>query len=548
MNTTTIEFPGTPLEPNSIFYIKRPSMEKLIFQEITHPGCIIRIKAPQLMGKTSLVLRLIAHAKSLEYHTVYLDLQKADKAIFASINKFLRWLCANVSQQLQLPVNLDNYWDDDIGSKISCSIYFQHYLLRKINNPLVLVFNELNRILEYPEIAEDFLPLIRAWHEEAKQEEILQKLRFVLVHSTEIYITLNINKSPFNVGLTVKIPEFTVEDIQELAQRHGLDWTEKAAKRNAFALKSMLGGHPYLVRLTLYHLANNANKTLDQILEDAPTITSIYSSHLKNLLITLQENIELKAALQELIAARGKLNIDHILAYKLESLGLIKLEGDSCTFSCELYRQYFSNQPWEKLNQWQYLKQLQQEKKTLEELSNTDNLTQLANQRYFDTLLNDLWPTLAEEEAPISLIILDADHLKIYNKTYGREAGDNCLRKIADLLKEIANSFSIRGSYQLTATRYDSGEFALLVPGKASAITFKLAEYIREQVINLAIPLDSMLFSGLTASFVTISLGVSSIVPSNTQSPAILVQDARQALEKSKKNERNRTTMGSMVT
>jgi diguanylate cyclase (GGDEF)-like protein len=547
MQSRTMEFPGNPVELNSDFYIERPSIETLIYQEITQPGCIIRIKAPKQTGKTSLVLRLIAHAQKLGYRTVYLDFQKADKAIFTSIYKFLRWLCANVSQQLHLAANLDNYWDEDIGSKISCSVYFQYYLLQQIDSPIVLVFNELNRIFEYPDIAEEFLSFLRSWHEEAKQDETLGKLRIVIVHSTEIYINLNINKSPFNVGLTIKLPDFTIEEIQELAQRHGLDWTGKVGKRNAFALKALVGGHPYLVRLTLYHLANYRNKTLDDLLQEALLITGIYSHHLRNLLVMLQEKIELKTALQELIFAGGSLKLDPITAYKLESLGVIKLDGDICTFSCELYRQYFTSQPWGKLNQWEYLKHLQQENQTLQVLSNTDSLTQLVNQRYFDKLLDKLWAMLSEEHIPMSLIILDIDHFKIYNKTYGREAGDNCIRQIANLLNDIVISFSVTGSYRLIATRYSGGEFGLLVPGKTSATTFKLAEVIRQQVIDLEIPHSSLNFFGLTAPFVTVSLGVATVIPNDQKYPANLVQAAREAMEKSKRKERNCTTISSSL-
>jgi diguanylate cyclase (GGDEF)-like protein len=547
MQSINIEFPGNAVELNSSFYVQRPSIEKIICQEITQPGCIIRIKAPQQRGKTSLVLRLIDYTQNINYHSVYLDFQKADKAVFSSIDKLLRWLCASISQQLNLPANLNDYWDEDIGSKISCSVYFQCYLLQQIDNPLVLVFNELNQIFEYADIAEEFFALLRSWHEEAKQYESLGKLRFVLVHSTEIYINLNINKSPFNVGLTIKLPDFTVEEIQELAQRHGLDWTDKLGKRNAFTLKAMVGGHPYLVRLALYHLATYQDQTLDELLQEGLLITGIYSAHLRNLLVTIQENIELKTALQELINAGGNLRLDHITAYKLESLGLIKLDGDICTFSCELYRHYFSNQPWGKLNQWQYLKQLQQENQTLQALSNTDNLTGLYNQRYFEALLNQLWSMLLDEQIPMSLIVLDIDHLKIYNKTYGRELGDNCIAKIAYLLNDIIPKFSEKGSYRLIANRYSGGEFALLVPGRTSATTFTIAEAIRQQVIDLAIPNTNLNFFGLAAPFVTISLGIASVIPNEKYCPADLVQAAREAMEKSKRKERNYTSISTTL-
>ena len=119
-------YPDGPEPLDSIFYIARPPIEELAYQEITQRGCFIRIKAPKQMGKTSLLYRILAHGKTLGYQTVNLDLNLADTFILSDVNKFLRWLCKSVSVQLNLDPNLDDYWDEEIGSKLSCSLYFQH--------------------------------------------------------------------------------------------------------------------------------------------------------------------------------------------------------------------------------------------------------------------------------------------------------------------------------------------------------------------------------------------------------------------------------------
>ncbi len=196
-----IEYPSRPLPLYSKLYIYRPPIEELIEREIPRPGCIIRIKAPKGMGKTSLKYRLLDYARSLGYLTVDLDLNLVDGDKFLNVNVFLRWLCSIVSRSLDIEPQLDECWDEEIGSKLSCTLYFQTYILEVIHNPLVLSFNELNRVFEYPQLAEEFLPLLRSWHENAHYNFIWQKLRLVADYSTDIYVPLNLNHSPFNIGL-----------------------------------------------------------------------------------------------------------------------------------------------------------------------------------------------------------------------------------------------------------------------------------------------------------------------------------------------------------
>ena len=223
-NSNYIKFPNGSVPLNSPLYIKRPPIEELIIKEIHKPGCVIRIKAPKKMGKSSLMHRIIAHTQNFNYKNVYIDFQEADNIIFNSLDKFLRWFCANVTRQLNLTPKLDDYWDEDMGSKVSCKIYFETYLLAQIDSPVVLALNEVNQIFEYPEIARDFLPMLRFWYEIAQQLENWQKLRLIVAHTTESYVPLHINQSPFNVGLAIALPYFTSEQVEDLATRYGLNW------------------------------------------------------------------------------------------------------------------------------------------------------------------------------------------------------------------------------------------------------------------------------------------------------------------------------------
>ncbi len=340
-----MEFPSGPLPINSSLYINRPPLEELICSELIQPGCLIRIKAPKKMGKSSLLNRMIAYAKEQNYQVIYLDFQEADEEVFVSLDKFLRWFCIYVTRQLNLFPCLDDFWDTEMGSKVSCKIYFEAYLLQYIaENPVVLALNEVQRVFEHPNIAQDFLPMLRFWHEQAKQDCIWQKLRMVVVHTTEIYVPLKLNQSPFNVGITITLPPFTPKQVQDLALRYGLEWTvSPEGEKRLESLQAMVGGHPYLISLALYHLSRQ-EITLEMLLETASTPMGIYTQHLRELLNLLQKEPELMPAMQQVIASNEKVELDAIAAYKLESMGLVQLNGNQACVMCELYRLYFSQQ------------------------------------------------------------------------------------------------------------------------------------------------------------------------------------------------------------
>lgn len=563
----SLEFPSGPVSLNSRFYIFRPPIEELVYAEIAEPGSVICIRASKKMGKTSLILRILAQASNQGFRTVSLDFQQADKAVFANLDRFLRWFCANLSRELQIEPRLNDYWDEEMGSKISCSIYFQTYLLSRLQTPLVLVLNEVDWVFSYPEIAGDFLPLLRSWYEQAKRVEVWQKLRLVLVYSTEILVPLKLTQSPFNIGLPIKLPNFTKQQVQELAQRHGVDWTDG---KDADRLMSMVGGHPYLVRLALYNLVGKGGleRNLQQLLQQAPTEGGIYNEYLRQYVLVLREEPELGSAFFEVINATGHVKLEPLIAYKLQSMGLIHLEGDRSIPACELYRLYFREQLNSNGDLSNHeIEQLAIENQQLRVLSTLDELTQLANRRYFDTHLQIEWRKSAEVGIPLSLILCDIDYFKIYNKNYGHTLGNNCLQQIAKAINYcVKNSPSNSSCLYATSSinyqnfdaletsrtsktenkqslalvaRYGGEEFAIMMQADANTAVY-IAEQIRQQVKALGMKCEYPGIGGLPATVLTVSLGVASIIPDRGSEPAILVNAAERALNQAKRQGRDR--------
>jgi class 3 adenylate cyclase len=335
-STTVPEVPGEELTPTSAFYVVRPPIETRCYETIVQPGALIRIKAPRQMGKTSLMYRILDRAEQQGCRTATLNFQLAPRQHFSDLDTFLQWFCASVGLELQLPQRLADYWDEIFGGKVNCKTYFEKYLLKTLDSPLVLALDEVDCIFQYPEIAAEFFAMLRAWHEQAKRKEIWQKFRLIVVHSTEVYIPLNINQSPFNVGLPVELSEFALPQVQDLAQRHGLDWhAEQVAP-----LMAMVGGHPYLVRIALYHIAKG-DITLERLLQVAPTEAGPYGDHLRRHLWSLKQHPELAAAYKKVVAATQPVRVETVQAFKLESMGLVHLQGNELTPRFELYRRYF---------------------------------------------------------------------------------------------------------------------------------------------------------------------------------------------------------------
>ncbi|GAB4179846.1 MAG: hypothetical protein Fur006_13530 [Coleofasciculaceae cyanobacterium] len=330
------ELPMGQVDLASVFYVERPNIDRRCYAELVKPGALIRIKAPRQMGKTSLMARILHQAKAQGYATVPLSFQLADSKTFTDLEQFLQWFCINVARLLELPERLADYWKGNCGSKMACKTYFEQYLLANTTCPLVLGLDEVDVVFKYPEVATDFFSLLRACHEAAKTQEIWRKLLLVVVHSTEVYVPLDINLSPFNVGLPIDLPEFQPAIVLQLAQRHELAWELPEVEQ----LMAMVGGHPYLVRLALYHIARS-EATLEEVLEAAPTDAGLYGDHLRRHLWNLEQHPQLVAAVKQVVDTPDPVQLKSTQAFKLHSMGLVNLHGNKVTPRCNLYRQYF---------------------------------------------------------------------------------------------------------------------------------------------------------------------------------------------------------------
>ncbi|MBC7004963.1 GGDEF domain-containing protein [Photobacterium sp. BZF1] len=180
---------------------------------------------------------------------------------------------------------------------------------------------------------------------------------------------------------------------------------------------------------------------------------------------------------------------------------------------------------------------LQQAKDKLEKVSQEDPLTQVANRRLFDERFSEEWRRAERHKLPLSLLIIDVDHFKEYNDSFGHAAGDQCLKTIAATLAPIE-----RRAGALFA-RYGGEEFVLLLPGQDQLAARYAAERSLEAIRALCIPNSPD--NGSQANIVTISIGGCTVTPSAKSSAAAFFKLTDAALYEAKSSGRNQIFMTS---
>jgi diguanylate cyclase (GGDEF)-like protein len=174
--------------------------------------------------------------------------------------------------------------------------------------------------------------------------------------------------------------------------------------------------------------------------------------------------------------------------------------------------------------------ELERANRELQRLSEVDGLTQIANRRSFDQYLAQEWQHLQREQQALSLILCDVDFFKKYNDFYGHQGGDCCLRRVAQVLRQ-----TVKRPADLVA-RYGGEEFAIILPFTDFKGAIAVARSIQHEIYQSRLPH----VNSEVSEFLTLSLGVTSVVPTSTTSSEQLVAAADEALYAAKRQGRDR--------
>jgi two-component system chemotaxis family response regulator WspR len=170
----------------------------------------------------------------------------------------------------------------------------------------------------------------------------------------------------------------------------------------------------------------------------------------------------------------------------------------------------------------------------LQRLMNSDGLTGLSNRRHFDEYLELEWRRAMREQGQLSLMMIDVDYFKAYNDSFGHLEGDEALRQVAKAIRASSSRPS-----DLPA-RYGGEEFALVLPNTSPGGARLLAEKLRQTIAGLTIPHNAP----VEGSVLTVSIGLSTVVPQVGSHSRQLIQSADQGLYAAKHNGRNQVVVG----
>ncbi|NEP16768.1 MAG: diguanylate cyclase [Leptolyngbya sp. SIO4C1] len=207
-----------------------------------------------------------------------------------------------------------------------------------------------------------------------------------------------------------------------------------------------------------------------------------------------------------------------------------RLRHDNAGLSCQLQQRDRTLQAQASIQM-----SLAQQNQTLQRLAYIDGLTQVTNRRGFNQQLHYQWAH--SDHQPLSLLLCDVDHFKRYNDTYGHPAGDRCLQMIAQTIATAVEPYGGK------VARYGGEEFSVLLPNTSAQLANQAAEAIQRAVAAQHRPHRA----SPTKAFISLSIGVSTLVPSPQQTSEALVQLADEALYAAKLYGRDRTVASSAL-
>ena len=319
-------------------YIERPNLERLCYESIQKSPCLLRIAAPQQMGKTMLINYITSYAeRELNYKTIKIDFRDPMLPTVSNNNNFLSLLCLKLSEILSR--RIDQHDESNFL-----------YLLERMPNNLVLALDHFELLIETTEVCVSIGRLLRSWHEKQKPDDTLgqiwRKLRIIMAYSTTKFPDFPPNESPFNVGDDVGFKDglrgFSKPQVKNLLSNYERLNT-RLSDPDLNSLVNFLNGHPQLTRQSLRYLNNQEKETMEIFLIKSPTRAGIFASHLSSILRNHLQNDQSLMEDYKKVLIRGKVRLSQDSFTRLNNIGLIVAGDDNqdSISSCDLYRKYF---------------------------------------------------------------------------------------------------------------------------------------------------------------------------------------------------------------
>ncbi|MGO8672573.1 MAG: AAA-like domain-containing protein [Capsulimonadaceae bacterium] len=321
---------GGVLPLGSPLYIERRS--DIAFREaLTRRPMIVLVKGARQIGKTSLLVRGVDHARRRDVQLVYVDLQSMGRESLITQKDLFSAVSRIFARELGLNVTMDDIYDERDGPNKN----FENFLFtHALRSPVIWFMDEVDRLFEF-DYYTDVFSLMRSWHNRRPVHPQLANLTLVLSYATETHLLIeDAYQSPFNVGVKVELEDFDLGQIQTLNERVG---RPLAGDLSLTRFHKLVGGHPHLVCRGLWWMAHE-HKSIDEFAACASYDSGPFGSHLRRLLL-LTQNPELMTVTQDILRDGVCKNNDAFLHLRTAGV-VVGGESSALRLRCEIYAEY----------------------------------------------------------------------------------------------------------------------------------------------------------------------------------------------------------------
>jgi len=326
------EMPRGVVRLPSRFYIERRG-DSILREEVLKPGSLTYIRAARQTGKSSLLIRGIAHAREHEIPVIFVDFQFVDSEHLADLDTFLRCMAELISESLGV-TGVEDVWRSSLSPTLKMSTFLGTKVLRTAESPWLLAIDEADRVYGTT-FQDDFFGMIRAWYNRAQWQEVWKRLITAMVISTEPHLLIRDRfQSPFNIGRKIELEDFEESQVADLNQRHG----DLISSAQIHEMTEYLGGHPYLTRRAFYALASD-HLNWGEIVERSMDERGPFGDHLSRYLWLLRDKPELASAMKQIMNQQP--GPDGATIQRLQAAGLIRRQGSQLKCRCTLYERFF---------------------------------------------------------------------------------------------------------------------------------------------------------------------------------------------------------------
>jgi len=327
-----LEATGGTMAAASPFYIERTA-DKIALDEQSHSSFTLTIKGQRQMGKSSLLGRVMAKT---DKRVAFLDFQEFEPEILKDPVLLFQQFCFMIGDALDLPAKVEDSWRSLLGPAQNCKLFMERYILPECGDKgLLLAIDQADSLLDSP-LCISFFGMLRVWQSRSVLRDPWKKLSLVMAISSEPSLLIaDTKQSPFNVGATVVVEDFSLDETRHADEAHGSPLDESGLRQ----LYALLAGHPYLTRRALYLICKQ-RYAFSSLLAEADFETGPFGDHLRALLARLACRPGLEQALKvALVSGR----CEDAMRHWLIAGGLIREEGGGRLGARnQLYGRYFT--------------------------------------------------------------------------------------------------------------------------------------------------------------------------------------------------------------